>query len=112
METVNGHNELRWGPAVGEISSEQDVLRYVLWRRLGSSGPWGDPLSSVSPGAETYIYRDFSAEPDVDYSYALSAQDCTPQYSPVSVSAAVHWSRNWCRSSARTGRASHSWWSF
>lgn len=90
-ETVAGHIALSWGPAVDEITGEQDVLRYVLWRRQGSSGAWGDPLTSVPPGASSYVYRDFDAAPDVDYSYALAAQDCTPQYSPMTTTSTVKW---------------------
>lgn len=91
-ETVAGHIELQWARATDEFTGEQDVLRYVLWRRADPSDPWGSPLASVSPGSSSYVYRDFSAEPDVGYSYALSAQDCTPQYSPMVSSATVMWS--------------------
>lgn len=90
-ETVAGHVRLEWARATDEASGEQDVLRYVLWRRVGDSGPFGDPMVSVSPGASSYLYRDFSAEDGVQYSYALAAQDCTPQYSPMATSGLVGW---------------------
>lgn len=89
--SVAGHIRLTWGPAVDEITGERDVLRYVLWRRAGSSGEWGDPLTSVPPGASSYVYRDFDALADVAYSYALAAQDCTPQYSPMSTTSPAEW---------------------
>lgn len=89
--SVAGHIELTWGPAVDEITGERDVLRYVLWRRAGSAGEWGDPLTSVPPGASSYVYRDFDASPGVAYSYALAAQDCTPQYSPMSTTSTAEW---------------------
>lgn len=90
-ETVAGHIELQWARATDEATGEQDVIRYVLWRRTGDSGAWGDPLASVPPGASSYLYRDFTAEPDVGYTYALAAQDCTPQYSPLAASVLESW---------------------
>ncbi len=89
--TVNGHIELRWGKAVDETTGEQDVLRYVVWRRVGDSGAWRDPLASVAPGGMAYLYRDFSAQPGVLYSYAVAAQDCTPQYSTMSETGTRQW---------------------
>lgn len=90
-ETVAGHISLEWARATDEVTGEQDVLRYVLWRRVGDTGDFGDPLASVSPGLSSYLYRDFSAEPDVQYSYALAAQDCTPQYSDMATSGLRSW---------------------
>jgi prepilin-type N-terminal cleavage/methylation domain-containing protein len=89
--TMAGHIELQWARATDEATGEQDVLRYVIWRRTGSEGPWGDPMASVSPGASSYVYRDFSALPDVGYTYALAAQDCTPQYSAMTETVLVSW---------------------
>jgi hypothetical protein len=90
-QDANGHIELRWGPAVDEITGEQDVLRYVVWRRVGDAAEWGDPLTSVAPGSASYVYRDFDAQPDVLYSYAVAAQDCTPQYSTMTESGSARW---------------------
>ena len=88
-EGSNGYVLLQWDQAIDEYTGEKDVLRYVLWRRVGTSGPWGDPLVSVSGGASSYMYEDHSAEPGVAYSYALAAQDCTPQYSGLATTGAV-----------------------
>lgn len=86
-----GHIHLQWGAATDEESGEEDVLRYVLWRRQGSSGPWGDPLVSLAPGSALYQYKDMTAEEGVSYQYALAAQDCTPQFSSLSVTGLVSW---------------------
>lgn len=86
-----GYIRLQWGQAIDETTGERDVIRYVLWRRQGTSGGWGDPLVSVSPGSSTYVHDDQSATEGVTYSYALAAQDCTPQYSPVAVTSGVSW---------------------
>lgn len=91
-ETVSGHILLQWARATDEASGEQDVLRYVLWRKTPVAASWGDPMASVSPGLSNYSYRDFSAAEGVTYLYALAAQDCTPQYSPMAVSEEVLWS--------------------
>lgn len=86
-----GHIHLQWGAATDEKSGEGDVLRYVVWRRESGSAPWGDPLVSLSPGSTLYEYDDFTARPGVAYAYALAAQDCTPQYSKLSVTGPVSW---------------------
>lgn len=87
----SGFIRLQWGQAVDEVTGERDVIRYVLWRRQGTSGGWGDPLVSVSPGSSTYVHDDPTAAEGVTYSYALAAQDCTPQYSAVAVTSGVSW---------------------
>lgn len=92
--TVAGHIKLEWVRATDEATGEQDVLRYVIWRRQGDSTPFGDPMVSVPAGSSSYVHRDFSAEPDVQYSYALAAQDCTPQFSPMVTSGLVTWTAN------------------
>lgn len=91
-ETVAGHILLQWARATDEVSGEQDVLRYVIWRKTPEAAGWGDPVASISPGASSYSYRDFTAAEASTYLYALAAQDCTPQYSPMAVSEEVQWS--------------------
>ena len=86
-----GHVVLQWGPAVDETSGEQDVLRYVLWRRPAGSAIWGDPLTSISPGSTMYTHTDQSAVADQLYEYAVAAQDCTPQYSELATVGPVGW---------------------
>lgn len=89
-ESTPGHILLSWGQATDEASGEQDVLRYVIWRRTGT-GAWGEPMVSIPPGASSYTYQDFSAAPATNYHYALAAQDCTPQYSTLSTAGSVQW---------------------
>lgn len=90
-ESASGFIRLEWGRAVDEYTGEQDVIRYVLWRREGASGSWGDPLVSVSPGSSSYVYEDHTAVQEVAYTYALAAQDCTPVYSGLATSGQVSW---------------------
>lgn len=89
--TDPGYIRLEWTRATDEYTGERDILRYVIWRRTGSSGDWGDPLVSVSPGSSTYVYEDHTAIEDQSYTYALAAQDCTPQYSELATVGPVEW---------------------
>ncbi|HUG39924.1 MAG TPA: hypothetical protein VMM12_05545 [Longimicrobiales bacterium] len=86
-----GHIDLAWNQATDEHSGEQDVLRYVLWRRVAGATAWGDPLVSLAAGAASYTYQDFAAAAGQPYNYALAAQDCTPQYSSLSETGNVEW---------------------
>ncbi len=74
---------LSWGQAVDEAAGENDVARYVIWRRLGAQPDWGDPLLSIPAGQATYTYEDQDVASGDQYYYALAAQDCTPSLSPM-----------------------------
>jgi prepilin-type N-terminal cleavage/methylation domain-containing protein len=80
---------LTWGAATDELAGEQDVARYVLWRRPAASITWGDPYLSVPAGDTTYVYEDLNVQSGVQYLYALAAQDCTPSLSSMVTSAVV-----------------------
>jgi prepilin-type N-terminal cleavage/methylation domain-containing protein len=81
---------LTWARSVDELSGESDVIRYVIWRRVGTSGPWGDPYKSLaSSGVAIYTDDDTQVTSGVQYQYAVAAQDCTPAFSVQSVSNAV-----------------------
>lgn len=75
--------ELSWDPATDESSGEQDVIRYLVWRRASPTVAWGDPLVSVPGGSASYTYEDHDvvSEMGITYYYALAAQDCTPNES-------------------------------
>ena len=80
---------LTWSRSVDELSGESDVIRYVIWRRIGA-GVWGDPLKSLaSSGVATYTDDDTQITSGTTYTYAVAAQDCTPALSTQSVSNAV-----------------------
>jgi prepilin-type N-terminal cleavage/methylation domain-containing protein len=81
---------LSWARSVDELSGESDVIRYVIWRRIGTSGPWGDPYKSLAAsGVVTYTDNDTQVMSGTQYQYAVAAQDCTPAFSVQSVSNAV-----------------------
>ena len=80
--------ELTWSPSVDEAAGEKDVVRYVVWRRLGGAPDWGEPLLSVPAGQPSYLYEDSSVAPGT-YQYAVAAQDCTPTLSSLVTSVTV-----------------------
>ncbi|HET7273988.1 MAG TPA: hypothetical protein VFI91_02345 [Longimicrobiaceae bacterium] len=86
--TENSVN-VTWSPAVDETAGEADVVRYAIFRRLGSSGGWGEPYFSVPAGSSSYLYSDQTVQPDSTYSYAVAAQDCTPSTSDLRMSGSV-----------------------
>jgi hypothetical protein len=81
---------LTWSRSVDELSGESDVIRYVIWRRVGAVGTWGDPFKSLAAsGVATYTDDDTQIAGGTTYTYAVAAQDCTPALSTQSVSSAV-----------------------
>lgn len=77
---------LTWDPSVDDGGGEEDVIRYVLWRRLSGSTDWGAPFLSIPSGQTSYLYQDADVESATTYEYAVGAQDCTPSLSGTSVS--------------------------
>lgn len=75
-----------WNASVDEAGGEQDIIRYVLWRRVFGVASWGDPYSSIPSGAPPYSFTDAEPVPLTTYEYAVSAQDCTPLLSTKRVS--------------------------
>lgn len=72
---------LTWGAATDETAGEQDVERYVVWRKLSTELDWGDPYVTIPTGTAPYHYQDPSVAPQTSYYYAVAAQDCTPTLS-------------------------------
>jgi hypothetical protein len=81
--------QVTWARSVDEVGGEQDVLRYILWRRTSSDPGFGDPLLSIPGGLTSYSYVDQSVTAGIPVQYALAAQDCTPSTSTLSSTAMV-----------------------
>jgi len=79
---------VRWNAAVDESAGEEDVIRYVLWRTAPDNA-LADPLLSIPAGAASYEYLDTSVQIGDVWSYAVAAQDCTPNLSPTRGSATI-----------------------
>jgi hypothetical protein len=71
---------LAWTRATDEAMGEQDVIRYVIWRRELPAG-FADPYLSIPAGQVNYTYQDAAVERGATYQYGLAAQDCTPALS-------------------------------
>lgn len=73
--------DLTWLAAQDETTGEQDVLRYVIWRRPFGAAVWGDPYRSIPAGNATYLFNDQQVAVGETWEYQLAAQDCTPALS-------------------------------
>jgi prepilin-type N-terminal cleavage/methylation domain-containing protein len=80
---------LTWTQATDESGGEKDVERYVIFRKLQADPDWGDPYLAVPAGSASYSYTDAAVNSGDKYYYALSAEDCTPQFSSLSISALI-----------------------
>jgi len=76
--------DLSWGQSTDEDGGEDDVVRYVLFRREAPSTDWGEPYLSIPAGQNSYSYQDANVTPGTTYQYALAVQDCTPTLSRMS----------------------------
>lgn len=81
--------QLTWNPAVDETGGEKDVVRYVLWRRVGAAPDWGTPYLSIPAGSASYVYADAAVTSGQTYQYLLAAQDCTPSLSTTSSASGI-----------------------
>lgn len=90
VQRTNEHVvDVTWSQSVDEATGEQDVIRYAIYRRVGMSGPWNEPIFSVPAGNTSYIFSDAAVDVGETYQYALAAQDCTPSMSPFRLSSSV-----------------------
>ncbi len=75
---------LKWDAAEDETSGEGDIIRYVIYRAVGAApSVWGEPYLSIPAGKTSYSYDDTNVSEGTSYYYALAAQDCTPNISPL-----------------------------
>jgi hypothetical protein len=71
-----------WAASADEWAGERDIMRYIVWRRLSTDSTWNTPFASEPNGQTTYTFVDLTAPDSVQVEYAVSAQDCTPSFSP------------------------------
>ena len=81
--------DIGWSRSGDEGGGENDVLKYVVWRRTPPATDWGDPLLAIPSGQTSYTYADQTTTSGVIYQYAVAAQDCTPNLSGQNVSPSV-----------------------
>ncbi len=80
---------LSWGPAVDEVGGEKDVQKYVIYRRAAAASAFGDPIASVPAGQSTYQFPDASVNHGDQWVYAVTAEDCGGQFSPLASTSTV-----------------------
>ena len=81
---------ITWSATVDDAGGEKDIERYAIFRKLSGATVWGDPITSIpSAMAATYTFVDKNVVSGNTYVYGISAQDCTPNLSTVTASAAV-----------------------
>jgi prepilin-type N-terminal cleavage/methylation domain-containing protein len=76
---------LSWTPSTDQDAGEQDVLQYILYRKLQGATSWSDPLQVVRrvPAQATYTVEISGNTPGTAYTFGVSAQDCTPSESTI-----------------------------
>jgi type II secretory pathway pseudopilin PulG len=82
-ETGEAFVTLSWGKATDEAGGENDIVRYVIWRRIPGVTDFEEPYLSIPAGEDNYVYQDADLMPGTQYQYALATQDCTPTLSPM-----------------------------
>ncbi|MBL0938686.1 MAG: prepilin-type N-terminal cleavage/methylation domain-containing protein [Gemmatimonadaceae bacterium] len=77
--------------ATDDGAGEKDAIRYVIWRQQSGVTTWGEPISTVAATQRSsYIVRDAGwPVRGTTYRYGVAVQDCTPNVSSMTASAAV-----------------------
>lgn len=81
--------EVTWPASTDEATGEQDVERYVIYRRESTALEWSEPYASVPAGNPSYAFSDSGVKPGEAWTYAVAAQDCSAQLSPLRQSGSV-----------------------
>lgn len=76
---------LSWARSTDQDAGEQDVLQYILYRKLNGATVWTDPLVVVKRVAAqtTYTQTITGNISGTAYTFGVSAQDCTPTESTI-----------------------------
>lgn len=80
---------LAWAPALDETAGEKDVERYVIYRRIATGPDFGEPLASIPAGQGAYQFSDTQITSGAQYVYAVAADDCGGQFSPLGTTNAI-----------------------
>jgi type II secretory pathway pseudopilin PulG len=80
--------DVAWPASGDETGGQKDVKSYSVYRRVGSSGPWGTPIyTTPADGTTTYDWEDKTVPLGQAYQYAVVARDCTPALSAMMTAA-------------------------
>ena len=87
VDTALGSGKLwlTWTKSTDQDAGEQDVLQYIVYRKLQGATSWADPLVIVRRVANQASYTLMIAgnTPGTPYTFGVSAQDCTPNESTI-----------------------------
>jgi hypothetical protein len=78
-----------WNNSTDDGAGEKDVERYAVYRRLQGTTTFDQPIGSVPSGHTSYSFQDFDLISGQVWEYGVTAQDCTPASSAVTISPAV-----------------------
>jgi hypothetical protein len=81
--------KLTWSPAADDGAGENDIYRYVIYRRPSTATTFTQPYSAVPAGSSTYTFTDNSVAHGDKWVYGVAAQDCTPASSATSPTSTI-----------------------
>jgi hypothetical protein len=81
----SGRLWLTWPASVDQMSGEQDVWQYILFRRPAIAGAWSQPMVVIraEAGRSSYTVMLSDNLPGTAYTFGIAAEDCTPSQSPL-----------------------------
>ena len=81
----SGKLQITWGKSVDQDAGEQDVLQYILYRKLQGATSWADPLVIIKRTANQATYTQLITGNVIGtgYTFGVAAQDCTPNESSI-----------------------------
>jgi hypothetical protein len=79
---------LTWNSSLDQDNGEKDVARYLVFKKLTSSGDWGSPIADIAASQPTYSLDDTSLS-EGTWKYGIVAQDCSPTNSSITSTGAI-----------------------
>ena len=80
---------LSWARSVDEVSGEQDVEQYAIFRRLPAAAAFDEPIDNLAAGLATYTWFDNTVSSGDQWVYGVAAVDCSPAVSAASITSTV-----------------------
>src|SRR5487761_2021546 len=74
---------LTWAASADDGTGQNDVDRYVIYRRPDTAAVFTLPYSSLPAGLSSYPFTDNAVSHGEGWIYGVAAQDCTPSTSSV-----------------------------
>jgi hypothetical protein len=81
--------KISWAPSADDGGGENDIYRYIIYRRPATATSFTQPYSAVPAGSSTYSFTDNNVAHGDAWIYGVASQDCTPATSTVSTTGAV-----------------------